>query len=187
MPKRRTIGNDGIKCHVAHGEGIQETFFGIRGFNGSGGFDDCGNRKCLVYINATADRVNNFHGIRLLSFHWGKPLTEPLHIQQELKQFLVCCLWEQIICAWKMELTLINILFWAGMQYTTHLTVLCSITSLKTIIAEIGKKRTPFFITICAAGVSGGMEINMISLELNRILVSKFPTLQEKYTDEVNW
>ena len=73
------------------------------------------------------------------------------------------------------------------MQSTTHLTVLCSITSLKTIIAEIGKKRTPFFITICAAGVSGGMEINMISLELNRILVSKFPTLQEKYTDEVNW
>jgi len=45
----------------------REAFFVVRRLDAFVGFDDCGNEKGFMDIDATTGRVNNFHGKQLLS------------------------------------------------------------------------------------------------------------------------
>ena len=72
----------------------------IRRLHAGSGFDDSGNEKRFVNIDAATDRINNFHGQKLLS--WYKKRSHWLYhhtINHELKQFLVYVLKETLICA----------------------------------------------------------------------------------------
>jgi len=52
-------------------------------------FDDCGNEKGFVNIDATTDGINNFYGISLLIIIWRKKtFTESSHIKREAKTMI---------------------------------------------------------------------------------------------------
>ena len=57
-----------------------ETLLVIRRFYAGSGFDDCGNEKRFVNIDATAGLTNNFHGQNSFQNEIKKPLTVPSHI-----------------------------------------------------------------------------------------------------------
>ena len=52
----------------------------IRRLNSGSGFDDCGNEKRFVNIDATAGLINNFHSQSSFLKNREKPLTVPPHI-----------------------------------------------------------------------------------------------------------
>ena len=76
-----------------------EAFLLIRRLNSGSGFDDGGNEKRFVDIDATAGLINNFHRQSSFLKNREKPLTVPPHNEQELKQFLVYGLKDPLICA----------------------------------------------------------------------------------------
>ena len=57
-----------------------ETFLLVRRFYSGNGFNDCGNEKRFVNIDATAGLINNFHGQNSFQSELKKPLTAPPHI-----------------------------------------------------------------------------------------------------------
>ena len=122
----------------------------IRRFNSGSGFDDCGNEKRFVNIDTTASLINNFYGQKLLSKKDKEAIDCSItHLTEKLKQFLLYGLIEPLICAWKMELTLITMLSKTKKVFTTYLPVLCSIASRSYYIGKVEVVET--FITICAA------------------------------------
>ena len=74
-------------------------------------FINDGNEKSFMDIDATAGLVNNFHGQNFFQ-KWDKEAIDcsTTHLTEKLKQFLQYGLLEPLICAWKMELTLIIML-----------------------------------------------------------------------------
>ena len=64
-----------------------ETLLLIKRLYTGSGFDDCGNEKRFVNIDATAGWENNFHSQNFQN-KIKKPLTVPSHIYREVKTIL---------------------------------------------------------------------------------------------------
>lgn len=111
-----------------------ETLLLIRRFNSGSRFNDCGNEKRFVDIDAATGLRNNVHSQKL-----SKQDKEAIgcfikYLTEKLKQFLMCGLIEPLICDWKMKLILITMLSKIEKSLYNSPFVFCNIASLRIIL-----------------------------------------------------